>query len=151
MVLLGEIVKHLINHHMSPQLLNIAYYMTERGRIVRYSPAATLPTVEVRVQTERLINALWDFAACVGMNIGEKPTITPTGAAISFPPVTLARLCELEVEVLATTHMLGLGGAMGRGLYEVTRNPSATPTNFKTIVDETWPDDSDDDAPEHTD
>ena len=114
--------------------------MSERGRTVRYTPVTKLPTSEVHTQMERLINSLWSFADCVGMELGQKPTIISRGPVVSFPPITLARLCELEIEVLATTHLLGLGSAMSRGTYELTRNKPTVSPNFKTIVDETWPD-----------
>lgn len=140
---------------MNPQLLQTASYMAGQARLVRFRPVPELPTAEVYTQMERLLTNLWSFAHCVGVNLGRHPTIISTGASITFTPVTLARLTELEVEVLATYHMLGMGSAMVRGIMEVTRTPPTKLTNFKVIVDETWPEDilEDDEEvqPLHTD
>lgn len=123
---------------MDPQFHQVANWMTERGRIVRYQPVSGIPSTERFTQAERLVEALWSLSSHLGINLGRKPTIVLTGEGVSVSSVLLSQLTQLEVEVLATYHMCGLCMARVRGIYSLTHAKPAETVNFRTIVDEVY-------------
>lgn len=124
---------------MTPQLVQVARYMEERGRIIRLNPATGIPVIERYSQIERIVEALWKVGREFGISMGPQPTLIQTGDAIAPHGTLLAVLSELEIEVLAMFIMAGLGQAHARAVYALALNPIGHPQpNFRTIVDEVY-------------
>lgn len=124
---------------MNPQIIQVCKYMEDRSRIVRLRPATGIPHAERFSQLERIINALWDTARELGIDIGARPTLILTGDAISPPGTLLARLTVLETEVLATFIMLGISDAHSRAIYELALTGPGKPSpNYREIIEDVY-------------
>lgn len=126
----------------STQLHQVSCYLADRGRSYRLAPVTELRSVEAFDQVERLFNALWRVGSSLNLQLGNKPTIIRTGANTLNLPELLQSLTSLEIEVLATFLMTGLGAAHSRAVYELVRTPLGKPSpQYKIILDETFTDD----------
>lgn len=112
--------------------------MVSHGRLVRYRPVTSIPTIESFTQIERLVDRLWNLAERMGKNLGRKPTIISMGVDVAPPGVILSHLTQLEVEVHATYLMFGLADAWNRAIYEFTTKNGTDTVNYRKIVDETY-------------
>ena len=124
---------------MNNQLSQVANYLAIRGRVVRYRPPTGIPAGERFTQMERLLDAVWQLAPTMGIELGRRPTIIYTGAPISPPSAILGRLTVLLIETLAFFHVTGLSPALSRALLTYTsRTTNEGTPNFNIILDETF-------------
>lgn len=124
---------------MTPQLTQLTRYLDERGRLYRLHPVDALPFGERIIQLERIFERLHAVSAALGCDCGPRPTILYRGDGIAPPEDLLRHLTYLEIEILCTFLMCGLGDAHSRALFEVGITGINKPApNFKIIVDDTY-------------
>jgi len=131
---------------MNPQLTQLTRYMQTRGRTFRLAPVTGLPLPERFSQIERLVDRLWALSDRFGISLGKKPTVVSTGAELAPPSEALHAVTELEVEVLCTFLVLGLGDVHSRAVFLFANSLIETPSpNFRKIIDECYNIDPSDD------
>ncbi len=124
---------------MNTQLTQVRNWMLDRERTVRYTPCHDFPLFERFNQTQRLVEKLWDFLTLLGVDCGAKPCIVASDVRTTEAndAVLLSKLTELQAEVLATYHMLGLAPTLSRGMWAYTnRKLGDLPPNYRVIIDE---------------
>ncbi len=115
--------------------------MLDRERTVRYAPCHDLPLFERFNQTQRLVEQLWSFLALLGVDVGARPTIVASDVHTpeQNDAVILAKLTELQAEVFATYHMLGLGPTLTYGMWKFTQRKLGDPApSYRVIIDEMY-------------
>lgn len=123
---------------MTPTLVQLTRYMSDRERIFRLRPPTGIPLVERYSQVERLVDELWTTTSRLGFSLGPKPTITSTGTSY-YAFEVLHSLTRLETEVLCTFLMTGLGEAYTRAILTLAQHPPAKPSpDFREVFDDVY-------------